>query len=67
MMNDSPNIVEPRGYKLSLPEPSDWKCYMFGGRESSLGLVYRPTKGNEPNRFVRWMMKVCFACEWVKV
>ena len=54
-------------YKLNLPEPSDWKCYMFGNRLGSVGMVYRPTKGNVPNRFTRWMMKVCFDCEWVKV
>ena len=23
-------------------------------------------KGKEPNWFVRWMMKICFACTWVK-
>ena len=54
-------------YELSLHEPSEWKCYMFGGIGGYNGLVYHPNKGNEPNRFVRWMMEVCFACEWVRV
>jgi len=47
---------------VSLPKMSEWKCYMFGSREGYNGLVYQPTQGNVPNRFVRWMMKVCFDC-----
>jgi hypothetical protein len=47
------------------PEMSEWVCYMFGGSKGD-GLCWQPKKGNEPNRFVRWMMKVCFACTWVK-
>ena len=65
-MSDNPNIVGPSTFKLNLPEPSEWKCYMFGNRVGSLGFVYHPTKGNVPNRFVRWMMKVCFDCQWEK-
>lgn len=65
-MSDNPNIAGPSTFKLNLLEPSEWKCYMFGSREGHNGLVYQPTKGNEPNRFVRWMMKICFGCEWVK-
>ena len=53
-------------YELSLPQMSDWKCYMFGSHKGTNGLIYVPIKGNEPNRFVRWMMKVCFACHWEK-
>ena len=65
--NTRPVVKPNQEYEFNLPEPSDWKCYMFGSRVDSYnGLVYRPTKGNEPNRFVRWMMQVCFACEWVK-
>ena len=47
------------------PEMSEWKCYLFGSVDSS-GITYRPIKGGEPNCFVRWMMKICFACTWVK-
>ena len=47
-------------------EPSDWQCYMFGSRPDALGIVYRPRKGGVPNLFVRWMMRVCFDCLWVK-
>ena len=50
---------------LISPEESEWECYMFGG-EDGYGITYRPKKGCEPNCFVRWMMKVCFACTWVK-
>jgi hypothetical protein len=50
-----------------LAEQSEWKCYMFGNTpQDEQGLVYIPRRGKEPNRFVRWMMKVCFACTWVK-
>lgn len=45
---------------------SGWNCYMFGG-DDECGIVYRPQEGKEPNRFARWMMKVCFACTWKKV
>jgi len=51
---------------IKTPEKSGWKCYMFGNTPDGMGMVYVPTKGNEPNWFVRWMMKICFACTWVK-
>jgi hypothetical protein len=38
---------------------------MFVGRAGE-GVSYRPVKEYEPNWFVRWMMKVCFDCTWVK-
>jgi hypothetical protein len=49
---------------LQLPKNSNWKCYMFGSADGN-GIVYTPFEGNVPNRFVRWMMKICFACTWV--
>ena len=49
------------------PERSDWKCYLFGSKPAAQGsFIYTPTKGNVPNFFVRWMMKVCLGCTWVK-
>jgi hypothetical protein len=48
------------------PERSDWQCYMFGNRPDGSGIVYRPSKGKVPNLFVRWMMRICFDCLWVK-
>ena len=48
------------------PEQSDWQCYLFGNRPGYLGIVYRPRKGRVPNLFVRWMMRVCFDCLWIK-
>lgn len=51
---------------IKTPELSEWQCYLFGNRPGKVGIIYRPTKGNEPNFFVRWMMKVCFDCLWVK-
>jgi hypothetical protein len=54
-------------YKFYVPERSEWKCYMFGNNPNiNDGIVYNPRKGYEPNWFVRWMMKVCFDCTWVK-
>jgi hypothetical protein len=48
------------------PESFGWKCYMFGNRPGGWGITYFPEKGQVPNRFVRFMMKVCFDCLWVK-
>jgi len=42
-----------------------WGCYLFGTTDNT-GIVYYPTEGNIPNWFVRWMMKVCLGCTWVK-
>jgi hypothetical protein len=54
-------------YKFQLtPEQSEWQCYLFSNRPNLTGIIYRPNKGKEPNRFVRWMMLVCFDCLWVK-
>ena len=54
-------------YAFSLtPEYSEWKCYLFGNKPNGQGIVYIPIKGKEPNWFVRWMMKICFDCTWVK-
>ena len=48
------------------PEQSEWQCYMFGNRPDGVGIVYRPSKGKEPNWFVRLMMRICFNCLWVR-
>tara|TARA_B100001939_G_C16918585_1_gene608156 strand:- start:1531 stop:1749 length:219 start_codon:yes stop_codon:yes gene_type:complete len=51
---------------LDVPEQSKWTCYMFGNRPGGMGLSYIPNKGEVPNRFVRFMMRICFDCYWVK-
>ena len=52
---------------IGLPEQSKWTCYLFGNRPwSGTGLYYIPQKGQVPNRFVRFMMRICFDCYWVK-
>ena len=52
---------------IDVPEWSEWKCYLFGNTpEANNGIIWRPLKGQEPNWFIRWMMRVCFACTWVK-
>ncbi len=49
-------------------EFSQWECYLFGNSpDRNDGILLQPAKGNVPNRFVRWMMKVCLGCTWVKV
>jgi hypothetical protein len=51
---------------IEQPPRSDWQCYMFGNRPGGTGIVYVPSKDRVPNRFVRWMMLICFDCLWVK-
>ena len=53
-------------FLLQSPEASNWECYLFGTRPDGMGIAYRPKKGNVPNRFVRFMMTICFDCKWVK-
>jgi len=60
---DSHHLIKP--HLIKSPEMSEWKCYLFGSSDGT-GITYCPIKGGEPNCFVRWMMKVCFACTWVK-
>jgi len=60
-------VYKPHGYAFQItPEQSEWQCYLFGNRPGCSGIVYRPTKGREPNLFVRLMMRICFDCLWVK-
>ncbi|MCP4648696.1 MAG: hypothetical protein GY853_01270 [PVC group bacterium] len=54
-------------FVLNLPEYSKWTCYLWGcSTDGSDGISYTPTIDNVPNWFIRWMMKICFACTWVK-
>ena len=53
--------VETPKYSFHSPEYSEWTCYLFGGSTS-----YIPLKGQVPNMFVRFMMRICFNCKWVK-
>ena len=52
-------------YQLITPKLSNWTCYMFGGSPGN-GIQWTPNEGTVPNRFVRFMMKICFACTWVE-
>ncbi len=51
---------------IKQPELSDWRCYLWGNTPGGSGIIYTPVKDSVPNIFVRWMMKICFACTWVK-
>jgi hypothetical protein len=48
------------------PKYSNYICYMFGNRPGGCGITYTPQEGRVPNRFVRWMMYLCFDCVWIK-
>jgi hypothetical protein len=50
---------------ISFPEPSDWKCYLFGGSHTS-SIVWTPTKGEVPCWFWRKMQWLFFGNKWVK-
>lgn len=45
-----------------LERDPEWRCYLFGLTDT----FYVPKKGAVPNWFVRWMMKICFGCRWVR-
>lgn len=49
---------------ITTPEYSEWKCYLFGGVDT--GIVWTPLKGEEPNRFWRWMQYIFFGNRWVR-
>lgn len=67
MAQDKMTAAPDGFYTIKLPEQSEWRCYLFGNTpQHDQGIVYIPRKGQEPNWFVRWMMKVCFACTWIK-
>lgn len=51
---------------IRTPPMSDWVCYMFGNRPGGFGIQYQPIEGRVPNAFVRFMMRVCFDCLWVR-
>jgi hypothetical protein len=52
---------------IQQPKQSNWTCYMFGNRPgANYGITYTPVEGRVPNRFVRWMMYLCFDSVWVK-
>jgi hypothetical protein len=58
--------IQNATYTLSIPEKSEWKCYMFGSRPDGNGLVYHPNKDNEPNWFWRKMQFLILGNKWVK-
>ena len=52
-------------YQLTIPKLSNWTCYLFGGSPGN-GIAYTPVEGEVPNRFVRFMSRIFFACTWVE-
>lgn len=56
--------IRPHYSAFQQPEPSGWKCEMFGMGGS---LVMLPKKGDVPNAFWRWMQRICFGNKWSKL
>ena len=52
-------------YQLTIPKLSNWTCHLFGGSPGN-GIAYTPVEGEVPNRFVRFMSRIFFACTWVE-
>ena len=61
-------IADDKSYTYSIKQrkQSNWSCYLFGNRPGGSGIVYKPVEGQVPNRFVRFMMRICLGCTWVK-
>ena len=51
-------------HELPQQDP-EWKCHLFGAAPG-YGITYIPPKGKIPNFFIRWMMKICLGCTWIK-
>jgi hypothetical protein len=39
-----------------------WECLLFGSND----FIYMPREGYEPSIFIRFMMRLCFDCKWVR-
>jgi hypothetical protein len=52
--------------EIILPESSGWKCYLFGSSPGGNGILWEPNEGCVPNFMVRWFMRICLGCTWVK-
>jgi len=64
-MNDDRKL--PRAAFIQGRKDSEWTCYLFGNNPTvNNGIVWNPAEGCVPNAFVRWMMKICFACTWIR-
>jgi hypothetical protein len=63
-----PDYYSYKGEVLIVQNPklSEWKCHLFGS-DGTNGITYHPVEGKVPNFFIRWMMKICLGCTWVKV
>ena len=59
-------VIPDDALVVNQPKQSNWKCYLFGNRPGGNGIMYVPSEGRVPNRFVRFMMRICFDCLWVK-
>jgi hypothetical protein len=52
--------IYPSIHLIEPPQLSDWRGHICG-------VDYIPTKGNEPNRFHRFMQRLAFGIVWRKV
>ena len=67
VMDATPYFDKWNVKKVETPKHSNWTCYMFGNRpDVNTGIAYIPQEGRVPNRFVRFMMRICFDSVWIK-
>ena len=46
---------------------SHWRCYLFGNKPGGNGFVLTFEEDKKrPNFFIRFFMKICLGCTWVK-
>lgn len=65
MTDDKVAIDNSKVSIFSYPEPSGWKCEMFGTGEN--GMVFFPSKGSVPNAFWRLMQYLILGNKWKKI
>ena len=57
------NVSVDAPLAFNIPRPSDWQVELWGNN----GFVVRPAYGDEPNRWIRFWMRVFFNSKWSKV
>jgi hypothetical protein len=61
-MDDNPYTSAPPDFVWQ-HKASPWRCYLFG---SDRGVIFHPSKGQEPNAFHRLMQRLILGFRWEK-
>jgi hypothetical protein len=64
--NDDQNFIGVGCQPFQMPQQSQWACYLFGNKPGGSGMAWRPNDGEVPNVVVRFFMRVCLGCTWVR-